>query len=188
MRGDVPALAAADRVEVAAAAEAARRGQVIPATRRCARGRVVLLRATDVIRLVICRDYPVELSGRVLLVGPSLAAVDRDVPATVVGIDHAIGVRRRDPQVVVVTVRHIDRGRKRLSAIVRPVEPGIERVDHVFVLRVGVDTRVIEGALAELAFVVPALPAISGIIRTEDAAARLMLDEDPDPLRDGSAL
>ena len=86
-----------------------------------AHGRVVLLRAVDVVREVVVERDAVELRGRLVHAAcvqvrpPSL----RDVRAAVVALDHALRIVGRDPQVVVVAVRRRD------AVKVRP--PSIDR-------------------------------------------------------------
>ena len=43
----------------------------------------------------------IELRGRILLAGPGLAAVDGDVAAAVVAVDHALRIVGGDPQIVI---------------------------------------------------------------------------------------
>ncbi len=94
----------------------------------------------------------VELRGRIILIGPGLAAVHGDVGAPVVALDHALRVVGRDPHVVVVAVGRPDGG-PGLAGVGRLVEADVEDVDGVLGLRVGVDAGVVEGALAEFAAV-----------------------------------
>src|SRR6185436_8978640 len=76
-----------------------------------AQRRVVLLRAEDAVREVAVRGDPVDLRGRLaVLRRPGAAAVDRDVHAAVVRLDHAQGIAGVDPQVVIVAVRRADGG------------------------------------------------------------------------------
>ena len=67
-------------------------------------GAVVLLRAANVIRNVNGRGYVVKLRGRILLAGPGFTAVDRNIRAAVVRVDHALRIVRRDPQIVLIAV------------------------------------------------------------------------------------
>jgi hypothetical protein len=74
-------------------------------------------------------DDVVELRGRLVVDrGPRAAAVERDVGAAVVALDHPARVVGRDPQVVVVAVRHRDRG-EGLPPVERAVEAGVEDVE-----------------------------------------------------------
>src|SRR5512145_1617256 len=80
--------------------------------------RIVLLRAIDVIGEIIVERDAVELRGRLILLRPVFAAVERDVRAAVVGVDHSVWVVRRDPKVVMIAVRRLDR-RVRAPAVNR---------------------------------------------------------------------
>ena len=111
----------------------------------------------------------VELRGGVLLAGPRLAAVEGDVAAAIVAVDHAQGVGGVDPQVVVIAVRSLD-GAESFSAVGRPEHAGVEDVDGVFGLGVGIHTRVVESALAHGAVFVDQLPVSAGVIGDVQAA------------------
>jgi hypothetical protein len=122
----------------------------------------------------------IELRGGVLLAGPRLSAVDRDVAAAIVAVDHAQGIGWVDPQVVVVAVRSLD-GAESLAAIGRPEHAGIEHVDGVFGLGVGIHTAVVEGALANVALVVDQLPVGAAVIGDVQAAL-FVFDHGVDPI------
>ena len=64
----------------------------------------------------------------------------------IVALDHAVRIVRSNPQIVVVTVRNTD-GCKSPATIIRSKEADIQNVNRVDVLRIGVDTRVVPGAL-----------------------------------------
>ena len=49
----------------------------------------------------------VELRRGLVLFAPGLAAAERHVRSAVVRFDHPLGVVGRDPQVVIVAVRHL---------------------------------------------------------------------------------
>ena len=104
------------------------------AAARAAERGVVLLRAADVIRKVRRRDDVIELCGREILVRPGLAAVDADLGAAVVGLDHAIGVLRIDPEIVRVAVAHAPHGAEGLAAVGGLHERHVVVVDDVRVL------------------------------------------------------
>ncbi len=172
--GDVAALATAGR-EVEGTRSPALPREVRPSAAGNARRRVVLLCAADEVGLVVRGHDAVELRGGVVLLGPGLPAVERHVGAAVVRIDHPIRLVWRDPQVVVVAVRHADRP-KRLPAVARPIEAGVERVDDVGILRIGIDPRVVERPLPESALLVDPGPGRAAIIRAEHAAAVVLHD------------
>jgi hypothetical protein len=91
---DVAALAAGDAERLALIR--ARDGDVA----------VVLLRGIDPVRPARVGLDAIELGGHlVVLRGPGLSAVDRDIRAAVVAVDQDLVVRGVDPEVVVVAVR-----------------------------------------------------------------------------------
>ncbi len=168
IRGDVSALATADGIELAAGGWHAR-------------GAVVLLRAADVVGHVRGREHVVELSRRVVLLGPARAGVDRHVGAAVVAVDHPVGVVRRDPQIVVVAVRYRDAA-DALPRVGGSINAGVENVDRVLGLGVCVNPGVVERALTKPAVVVHPLPRRARIIRQEHTAF-CGFDDRVDPVR-----
>src|SRR5437660_1764723 len=68
--------------------------------------RVVLLRAINVIRKIIVERDTIELCGRLILFAPTPATVERNICAAVITIDHPIRVVGRDPEIVIVAMRH----------------------------------------------------------------------------------
>src|SRR5204862_3454304 len=114
---------------------------------------VVLLGAAHPVGKVIGGRDVVELGGGVVLVGPGLAAVGRDVRPTVVPLDHALRIVPRDPHVVVVPVR-IGQVPERGPAVGRLVGEDVGGVDDVGVLGVREDARVVTRALPQLALAV----------------------------------
>src|SRR5205085_3043758 len=99
---DIAALAAGSRKTILSAEHI----DVLPALAGDADGGVVLLAAAREIREVVADRYAVDLRGRIFFLGPRIAAVDADVRAADIGLDHALVVVRRDPEVVIVAVRH----------------------------------------------------------------------------------
>ncbi len=183
--GDVAALAAAGRVEDRVGPSAAAAGPAHRRLARHARRAVVLLRAAHVIGDVAGRRHVVELRRRIVLAGPRLTAVDRDVASAVVGADHPFRVGRVDPHVVVVAVRRPDRRLPRLAAIGGLVELHVQPVDGVLLLRIREDVRVVERALPQVAVLAHPRPRRPGVVRHERAAV-LGLDLGVDPVRVGS--
>ncbi len=179
--GDVAALAAAHRDEEVRPAGVIR--QVIPSLAGNTRRAVVLLSTTDHVREVIRRRDAVELRGAIVLRGPGLPAVERHVGAAVIGVDHPIWIAGRDPEIVVVAVRHTDLA-ERLSAVTRSVQSRVEGVHDIRILRIGVYTRVVERALAKVAVVVDPTPRRAGVVGAKHSALRV-LDERPDAMRRG---
>src|SRR5439155_7320571 len=124
---------------------------------------VVLLGAADVVRHLMSGGDVVRLRRREGERGPGAPGVGGDGAAPVVGVDHPVGIAGIDPEVVVVAVggRDVVEGD---AAVGGAVHAGVEHVDRVLALRVGVDPRVVEGALAELAVGVGALPGGAAVV------------------------
>ena len=139
--------------------------------RRTAEGEVVLGAAVDVVeRLVVVDGDLVELGDR--QVGEELpggAAVTGLVQAAVTADQQAVGVVRVDPHGVVVDVlgdhRH---AAEALAAVLGDVQPGVQGVDPVGVLRVGDDLLVVLGTARDV--VAALLPVGAGVGRAEEAA------------------
>ena len=73
-----------------------------------AHGRIVLLRAVDVVGEIVIDSDAIKLRGRLILFGPASAAIERNVCAAVVALNHPIRIVGRDPEIVIVAVRHSD--------------------------------------------------------------------------------
>src|SRR4029453_698003 len=89
-----------------------------------------------------------KLRGGIILFGPGLAAVDRDVSAAVVGLDHALRIVRIDPQVMVITVSRTQLSIG-LAAVRRFKETNIEDIDSVAAFRIGKNVSVVNRSLTE---------------------------------------
>ena len=140
---------------------------------------VVLLGPVEPIGEAVVDDDVVEFGGGLVVVGrPGLAAVHGHLRAPVVRHHHAVGVVRMDPQVVHVAVRHGNHLEGR-AAIHRPVQAGVERVDGVRVDGVGLNVRVVPGALAQVVVRIGAGPGRAPVVGTVDAAVGLGLDDRP---------
>ena len=113
LRRDVPALGGAGRVAVGPVD----RPEAGAAGHRDAR--VVLLRSVHHVGKLVVGGDVVELRGQLVVDRrPRLAGVERHPGATVVATDHAVGVRRVDPQRMVVAVRRVELF-ERLAAVDR---------------------------------------------------------------------
>ena len=66
---------------------------------------VILLCAVNVIGEIIVYRDAIELRGGLNLLAPILAAIETDIRAAVVGVNHPLIVIGRDPQIVIVAVR-----------------------------------------------------------------------------------
>ena len=114
--------------------------------------------------------------------GPANAAVEGDGGAAVVRLDHAPGVARVNPQVVVVAVRH-RRLPERAAAVGGHVEEAVHYPHRFRVLRVSEHVGVVPGA-APAVGVVDQLPAIAAVVRAVQPAL-CGLHDSPDPARLG---
>ena len=133
-------------------------------------GGVVLLGAVDVVRKVVVEGDTVELGGGLVIFGrEAFTAVEGDIDAAVVGLDHAVGVVVGDPKVVVVAVAGGD-GFEGAAAIDGAVEAGVEGVHGVGVFGVGEDAGVVPGALLDVALAVDLGPVGAAVVGVVDAA------------------
>ena len=133
-------------------------------------GGIVLLAGVEAVGEVVRDVHLVELGcGLVQLGGPRVAAVDRDVGAAVVRLDHDERVVRVDPEVVVVAVGC---GAPRpVAAAVRahPVALGHPPED-VRVGGMGLQIRVVEGPVADRLEVGDLVPGGAAVVGAVDAA------------------
>src|SRR5690606_31268576 len=107
---------------------------------------VVLLGAEDVVVRPVVDGDVVELRRRLVVDGgEGGAAVERDVGAAVVALDHALVVTRVDPDVVVVAVGRGDRV-EGAPAVVGAMQVQVVHIDRLGVHRVGGDVGVVPGA------------------------------------------
>ena len=147
---------------------------------------VVLLGAVDAVRELIVGVDLIEL-GRWLIVlrAPGATAVERDVGAAVVRLDHDPPVGRIDPQVVVVAVwdAHAREGPAAIDALEVALGAG---VDDVGVGRVGGDRGVVEGAGAELRIVGDQRERAARVVGAVEARAGLRLDQNVDAVGVGA--
>ena len=112
-------------------------------------------------------DHMIELRGRlVVLRRPGGPAVVADGRAAVVAVDHAGGLVRVDPERVVIAVRRAQR-RKRAAAVHRAIQARVQHVDGLGIFGIGVNVRVVPGALAQIALVVRAPPRVAAVVRPE---------------------
>ena len=131
---------------------------------------VVLLRPVDAVGEVRVGDDAVELAGGLVVVGrPVQAPIGADLGAAVIGDNHAAGVFRRNPEVVVVAVRGVA-AFEGAAAVLAFVVRYVHYVEHVLVARVGVDAGVVPGPLAQAAFFIDFLPGLARVVGAEQAA------------------
>ena len=166
-----------------AAPAAQTEGSRIPVVRNAERG-IVLLRPADVIRDVLGGDDVVKLLGGERLIGPAPSGVRRYRTSSIIRHHEMRRIVAVDPEIVKVAVRSVvDRGH-RLPRILRPKHRRILHVDHVLLLGIGEDVRVVEGPLANVALVIGQYPRSACIIAFEQAPL-LVLDQRIDPIRVG---
>ena len=115
------------------------------------------------IRQVLGDRNVIELRRRIILWSPGFAAVERHISATVVAVDHAVGIVRGDPQIVIVAMRHTN-GLVRFPAIRRFEKCGIEDVHRVAIFWISVDSGVVEPALPHFAIFADLLPGGARIV------------------------
>ena len=145
-------------------------------------GRIVLLCPINAVRKGIVGDHPIKLSSRLIEVStPVFTTIKRDLSAAVVTDDHALGVFRCDPKVVVVAVRRIA-GAESTASVGRFVVTYVQYINDVVVLGIGINTGIVPGALAQVAVIVGFGPGIAAIIGTEHPPFGCF-DDGPDALR-----
>ena len=138
--------------------------------------RVILLRAVDAVREVVVSRDPIELRRRLVLISrPCGTAVVRHLSAAIVSDQHAFGILRINPQVVVVAVRRSN-GREVRTAIVGTPEADVQHIHFVNVVRPGVDPGVVPGSLTQVAIFVHASPGFSRIVTAEQTAVSRLND------------
>src|SRR5208282_3277488 len=141
------------------------------AARGHAHGRIVLLRAVDVVREQVVRDDVVELRGGLgVLARPGLAAVHGDGGAAIVGIDHPLRIGGINPQAVVVAVGNARDRRPGFPRVNGAEDGGVQGVGHVGALRIRNDMGVIPGAAAHAVVVGGVRPVLAAVIGAIDAA------------------
>ena len=101
--------------------------------------------------------------GLVKYAGPALSTVEGHTGSPVIPLDHAPGIGRVNPEVVVITVGkgHVE---KRSAAINRFPGLDIEHPESFRVLRVGIDMLVVPRTLPQIAFLAESLPALASVV------------------------
>ena len=119
--------------------------------------------------------------------GPGATAVERNIGAAVVGLDHDVSILRIDPDVVIVAMRGA-KDRKRLAAVGGFKESFRAGVDHVGVCRVSAEGDVIKWPLNHRRsdrsrLWIHRCPTLPCIIRTIQSTARFCFNQRIDPIR-----
>ena len=143
--------------------------------------RVILLGTQDAIGEVIVGGNTVKLGGRLVVVGsPVFTSVKAYLGATVICDDHALVVFRGYPQVMVVAMR-CTKGFESLAPVFGAVVAYIHHIHYIFILRIGINARVIPGALPQLTLAVGLFPGFSPVIGAEYTSVFIFQDN-PYPL------
>ena len=133
-------------------------------------GGVVLLSAVNAVGEMVVGGHAVELRGGLVFVGgPIGAAVVGHLAATVVADDHAVGVFRGNPQVVVIAVWSVA-GLEGFATVGGGVVSHVHDVDFVDIFCIGVDARVVPRTLTQAAVAVGFGPGLAAVVRTEHTA------------------
>ena len=145
-------------------------------------GRIVLLRAVNVIGEAVIRNHVVKLRRRlVTLRRPAFPSVQSHRRSSIVGLDHAVGVERVDPQSMIVAMRHVDAA-ERSSPVDRPDEFHVQNVQHVRVLRIGDDVHVIPRPLRQPVLAVNQRPLAAPVVGAIEPTALFRFHQRPHPV------
>ena len=130
---------------------------------------------------------PVKLGGGlVVLAAPGFAAIDRNGPAAVVGIDHKVGIPGINPKAMMVAVDVLRKILKGFPSIDRFGRPRIQNINGIFVNRIGKHMGVIPGALVKPAIIVNQRPILAAVLRpVKPALFVLGLNDGVNPVRVG---
>ena len=142
-------------------------------------GRVVLLSAIDPIRNLLISRYMVHLRRRLVVDrGPASAAIEGHTGTAVIPLDHALGVVRIDPQIMIISMRHLYL-EKGASSIDRLPALDIQCPDSFWVLGISVDMLVIPRACPEVTVLAQPFPVLAAVIGSKERAI-LRVDDSPD--------
>ena len=119
--------------------------------------------------------------------GPGATAVERNIGAAVVGLNHDVSILRTDPDVVIVAVRGA-KDRKRLAAVGGFKESLCACVNDIGICRISAERDVIKWTLNHRRsdrgrLWIHRHPTLSRIIRTIQSTPRLRFDQRIDPIR-----
>ena len=141
----------------------------------------VLLTGDDVVGEVGGGLDAVQLRRRVPLVGPRGAAIHAHGASAVVADDHALRVRRIDPEIMEVRVGPHDEGVAR-AAVRRAHHHEVHDVDEVAIAGIGDDAVEVERPLPEIAAGVGERPGRAGVVGPVQSAG-LRFDHGIEPPR-----
>src|SRR5438552_2988832 len=144
-------------------------------------GGVVLLRAVDVIGEILVECHAIELRCGLIIHGaPALASIERNDGAAVIAFDHSFRIVRCNPEIVIVAMRRSDRV-KGVASVTGTMKADVKHVDIVQVLRIGVDVRVIPGALGKTVLLVDPRPVLAAVFGMKNTSFG-RFDQSPDAL------
>jgi hypothetical protein len=114
-------------------------------------GRVVLLCAIDAVRILVIDGNLVHLCGRLIcLRAPGASAIERDICAAIVCLDHVIGISGIDPEVMIIAMWNGSRPEG--FAAVSALKPSfIPDVNDIRIIRVNSQSAVIERPRSQVA-------------------------------------
>ena len=147
-----------------------------PPARPDTHGAAVLLRAGHPVRKRVVRRDPVDLRrGLVQPRAPRRVLAEplhRDDRALIAAENHAVAVRRIDPELMVVVTagRSLERLAERSSAIARSVHAGVRYVHEILILRIDGDLAEVPSAAPDAAVARCLAPRRTGIVGPEEAA------------------
>ncbi len=144
---------------------------------------VVLQAAADVVRLPKVVVDVIELAERDRVqVLERLPPVPRLIHAAVVAVQHAVRVRRVDPERVVIGVDVRADDAEALAAVARHPQVAAENEDLLGILRVDADHAEVEGAEHDPRVLVDDVPGVAAIVGPEEHARVLELGDHVDGL------
>ena len=135
-------------------------------------GGIILLRSVQHVGITRVRIHVIELGGRLIIfAGPRSACVVRDRRAAVITINDPIGIRRIDPESVIIAVRAAHCS-PRAAAVNRTQNAGVQHIHNVSVFRVGENVMEIPRTLRQAVIRIHQLPGIAAVFRAIHTAAR----------------
>ena len=133
------------------------------AARHAIRGAVLPV-AVKIVGHACVGRHVVHLRDREHDAGPVLAARERDARSTVVRDHHAVGIRRIDPDVVVVPAGLEARAPERLAAVARHAEPHRDEVEPLLVVGGDREAHVVRRALGHVVVARHHAPIVAAVV------------------------
>ena len=151
---------------------------------------VVLLSAVESIGKLVVQPDAIDFRGWLIqLRGPGATAVERNIGAAVVGLNHDVSILRTDPDVVIVAVRGA-KNRKCLAAVGGFKESLCACVNDIGICRISAERDVIKWTLDHrrgnrCRLRIHCCPGLSRVVRSIKPTARLCFDQRIDSIRFG---